>query len=122
MNQECKINIDLDKTIIDFCVENVEKKINIEEYVERIVKSIAKNEKLYFDEIAVSITSATKDEIKKINKEYREIDKATDVLSFPIFTKDELNNLKEQESEKKIKEVELGDIIICLDVVKVQAV
>ena len=92
------------------------------EYIEKIVKSVAENEELYFDEIAVSITSASKEEIKNINKEYREVDKVTDVLSFPIFTKDELNNLKKQEDEKKIKEVELGDIIICLDVVKVQAV
>lgn len=122
MSLECKINIDLDKGIIDFSKENIDEKVNIQEYIEKIVKSIAKNEELYFDEIAVSITSASKEEIKNINKEYREVDKVTDVLSFPIFTKDELNNLKKQEDEKKIKEVELGDIIICLDVVKVQAV
>lgn len=122
MSLECKINIDLDKGIIDFSKENIDEKVNIQEYIEKIVKSIAKNEELYFDEIAVSITSASKEEIKSINKEYRDVDKVTDVLSFPIFTKDELNNLKKQEDEKKIKEVELGDIIICLDVVKVQAV
>ena len=115
MSLECKINIDLDKGIIDFSKENIDEKVNIQEYIEKIVKSVAENEELYFDEIAVSITSASKEEIKNINKEYREVDKVTDVLSFPIFTKDELNNLKKQE-------VELGDIIICLDVVKVQAV
>lgn len=94
MSLECKINIDLDKGIIDFSKENIDEKVNIQEYIERIVKSVAENEELYFDEIAVSITSASKEEIKNINKEYREVDKVTDVLSFPIFTKDELNNLK----------------------------
>ena len=29
--------------------------------------------------------------IRKINKKYRKIDKATDVLSFPMFEKDELD-------------------------------
>ena len=30
------------------------------------------------------------EEIRKINKKYRKIDKATDVLSFPMFEKEEL--------------------------------
>lgn len=71
MSLECKINIDLDKGIIDFSKENIDEKVNIQGYIEKIVKSVAKNEELYFDEIAVSITSASKDEIKNINKEYR---------------------------------------------------
>ena len=66
MSLECKINIDLDKGIIDFSKENIDEKVNIQGYIEKIVKSVAKNEELYFDEIAVSITSASKDEIKNI--------------------------------------------------------
>ena len=85
-------------------------------------KNITNNEELYFDEISVSISSATKDEIKQINKKYSGIDKVTDVLSFPIFTKEELNDIIKKEDAKKIKSLELGDIIVCLDVVKVQAV
>ena len=66
MSLECKINIDLDKGIIDFSKENIDEKVNIQEYIEKIVKSVAENEELYFDEIAVSITSASKEEIKNI--------------------------------------------------------
>lgn len=118
----CKINIDLDKNITNFCKENINEKVDIENYIQEIVKNITNNEELYFDEISVSISSATKDEIKQINKKYREIDKVTDVLSFPIFTKEELKDIKKKEDAKKIKSLELGDIIVCLDVVKVQAV
>lgn len=119
--KNCNINIDLDENIIDFCKENIQSNINIDEYIQNIVQNIAKEEGIYIDEISVSISSATKEEIKEINNKYREIDKVTDVLSFPIFTKDELKDIIEKEEEKKIKMVELGDIIVCLDVVKVQA-
>ena len=117
-----KINIDLDKNITHFCKENINEKVDIENYIQEIVKNITNNEELYFDEISVSISSATKDEIKQINKKYREVDKVTDVLSFPIFTKEELKDIIKKEDAKKIKSLELGDIIVCLDVVKVQAV
>ena len=117
-----KINIDLDKNITNFCKENINEKVDIDNYIQEIVKNITNNEELYFDEISVSISSATKDEIKQINKKYRGIDKVTDVLSFPIFTKEELKDIIKKEDAKKIKSLELGDIIVCLDVVKVQAV
>ena len=37
------------------------------------------------------ITFTTPEEIRKINKKYRKIDRATDVLSFPMFEKEELD-------------------------------
>ena len=43
MSLECKINIDLDKGIIDFSKENIDEKVNIQGYIEKIVKSVAKN-------------------------------------------------------------------------------
>lgn len=119
---KCKINVDLDKNIVDFYKENIDSNKSIETYIEEIVKNIAIKEELYVDELSVSISSATKDEIKQINKKYRDIDKVTDVLSFPIFIKEELEDIKKIEDSKKIKSLELGDIIVCLDVVKVQAV
>ena len=52
-------------------------------------------------------------EIKNLNKKFRNKNKATDVLSFPFYTKKELH--KRLNSEK---EIYLGDIIINLNEIK----
>lgn len=62
--------------------------------------------------IGIHFISAS--EIRKINNKYRNIDKATDVLSFPIY-----NNIKEIKSIIS-DEIDLGDIFICPDVAKKQ--
>ena len=56
--------------------------------------------------------------IKSTNKKYRNIDKETDVLSFPMFEAGEIAYLKKNGSE--IPEV-LGDIMISTQRVKKQA-
>jgi probable rRNA maturation factor len=66
----------------------------------------------------ISVTLTTPEQIRKINKEYREIDKETDVLSFPMFEKDEIPNF--QNVELEYEEV-LGDIVISVDRVQKQA-
>ena len=55
--------------------------------------------------------------IRKLNKEYRNIDKETDVLSFPMFEKSEIPSLKNLEYEET-----LGDIVISIERVKEQAI
>ena len=120
--KELNINIDLDDQIIEYCSKKINEKVNIEKYIYTIVEAVAKEENLDFEEISVSISSASKEDIRKINKEYRDIDKITDVLSFPIFTKDELQDIISKEEDKKIKHIELGDIILCLDVVEEQSI
>ena len=54
--------------------------------------------------------------IQKLNREYRQIDKATDVLSFPMFEKDEIKSLENLEFEET-----LGDIVISIERVEEQA-
>ena len=120
--ENTRINVDLDEEIVKYCRKKIDEEINIEKYIYLIVENVAIEENLNFDEISVSISSASKENIRKINKEYRGIDKETDVLSFPIFTKDELKDIIEKEDDKKIKYIELGDIIICLDVVEYQSI
>jgi probable rRNA maturation factor len=51
-------------------------------------------------------------EIKKLNKEFREVDKETDVLSFPII---------DFNSDKILNYNTLGDIVICKKIAKSQA-
>ena len=120
--KELNINIDLDDQIIEYCSKKINEEVNIEKYIYTIVEAVAKEENLDFEEISVSISSASKEDIRKINKEYRDMDKITDVLSFPIFTKDELQDIISKEEDKKIKHIELGDIILCLDVVEEQSI
>ena len=52
-------------------------------------------------------------QIKHLNKKFRKKNKTTDVLSFPFYEKNQLNN-----KIRKEKEVYLGDIIINLSQVK----
>ena len=70
--------------------------------------------------IYVSITLTTPEHIHEINKQYRNVDRATDVLSFPIFEKEEIDEkIRTQDFEH---EDVLGDIIISIEKVKEQAV
>lgn len=112
-----KIDIDIDEKIISFVNERTNEDIEIKDTIYDIVEEVLNEQNIFVDIVDVSIQSATSEEIRKINNKYRNIDRATDVLSFPIFTMDELKNL-----DKSIKEIELGDIILCLDVIEKQSI
>lgn len=68
-------------------------------------------------ECEISISIVTNDEIQSINKEFRNIDKATDVLSFPqlSFEEGEFADVNEK------NEIILGDIVISIEKAKEQA-
>lgn len=59
--------------------------------------------------------------IRKTNKQYRGIDKETDVLSFPMFEQEEILQMLEQENNSKTAEDVLGDIMISIPKVIEQA-
>lgn len=59
-------------------------------------------------EIGVSIID--NDEIRKINSEYRGIAEETDVLSFPLYEKDQIKDIREDEHP-----VSLGDIVFSIE-------
>ena len=89
---------------------------------ERVIKSMLKHmirhEKLkniYFNVIIVDNPY-----IHKINKEYRNIDKETDVLSFPMFEREELDKLVRENETQLLQDV-MGDIIISIERVEEQA-
>ena len=63
----------------------------------------------------ISFAVVSKDEIHKMNLSYRKKDKETDVLSFPFVF------IKNIWDFRKFNEIELGEIIVCYDVVKKQA-
>ncbi|MBE6649798.1 MAG: rRNA maturation RNase YbeY [Ruminococcaceae bacterium] len=79
----------------------------------RALTKRAVNEALAFEEAEhvceVSVTFVDREEIRTLNRDYREKDSVTDVLSFPTFDADEEIFVPEGES------VPLGDVIICYD-------
>lgn len=88
------------------------------EIIYRVIAKCLEVENLQDAKLYVSFTLTTPKKIREINKEYRKIDKETDVLSFPMFTKGEILRIR-----NKVPEYEeaLGDIIISIDRVKEQA-
>ena len=74
-----------------------------------------KNKNLY-----VSIILITPENIRKYNNEYRKIDKETDVLSFPMFKTEEVEEVINN-TNAPIKDV-IGDIIISISRVQEQAI
>jgi probable rRNA maturation factor len=83
-------------------------------------------EKIIYDSLAyegfakpceVSVSIVDNEEIRQINKQFRGIDRATDVLSFPLLTFEE----GERPDFNEKNEVLLGDIIISLERAKEQA-
>ena len=99
---------------------NIEKgKEDRERIVEKVLKKCFEEEGLIDSKLIMTITFTTPEEIRKINKKYRKIDKATDVLSFPMFEKAELD--EKIKNKDFLYEDVLGDVIISIDKVKEQA-
>ena len=98
---------------------NEEENKEYEKTIEKVIHKCFAEENLLDSKLIMTITLTTPEEIRKINKQYRNIDKATDVLSFPMFEKEELD--EKIKNKDFLYEDVLGDIIISIDKVKEQA-
>lgn len=93
---------------------------------EKVVNYCIEREKFPY-EAEVNLTLTDNEGIHIINKEYREIDRPTDVLSFPMLSYDDpgdfsfLMEENEDDFNPDTGEAMLGDIIISVDKVKEQA-
>ena len=76
--------------------KNLEKNESYENTIKEVVNECFKTEKLDKTNLYISITLTEPEEIARINKQYRNIDRATDVLSFPMFEKEELDTFIKQ--------------------------
>ena len=101
---------------VDFL--GLEKNSDYLELIEQVIGQAFKEEKIDNINLYINIILTDPENIRKINKEYRNIDKATDVLSFPMFEKEEIEKMKED--GKEIEEP-LGDIVISIQRVREQA-
>ena len=72
-------------------------------------------------DVEISLSFVSLDEIHELNREYRGVDRPTDVLSFPMFESvDELEEACEA-LEEEGQAVPLGDVVICMDKIIEQA-
>ena len=90
-----------------------------ENTINKVVQECFKEEKLEKSKLIITITLTNNENIQKINKEYRNIDRATDVLSFPMFERNEL--VEKIEKNKFPCEDVLGELIISIEKVEEQA-
>ena len=86
------------------------------ETIQTVVEACFQAEQLEDKKLVLSITLTIPEEIRKLNKQYRNIDQETDVLSFPMFEKQEL-----EERKNPVVEEVLGDTIISIPRVEQQA-
>ena len=103
------------KNFVQINYNNIEENEEYNKIINTVVKKCFEEEGLDNIKIYINIILTNPEEIKRINKEYRNIDKETDVLSFPMFEKEEIQNI-----EGNIPDV-LGDIVISIEKVKEQA-
>ena len=105
---------------IEINYEEIEKKEEYNKIIKEVLKECFKEEKIDNTPLTISIILTDLDTIKNLNKQHRNIDKPTDVLSFPMFEKEELQELI-LKKEQIVPDV-LGDIVICVPKVEEQAI
>ena len=111
MNRKMKLKIDF---------ENKQTAIPITYHLKMLVRAAIEatlDYEQYGNPIEVSVTFTDDADIRKLNRQFRNIDRSTDVLSFPLF------DYSGEEEEPPVDELMgmLGDIVISLETAKRQA-
>ncbi len=101
--------------------KNITKDLEIENLIEKVIQKCFEVECISPTSLYICITLTNPENIQTLNKQYRNIDKPTDVLSFPMFEKNELQELLKNGINANMQDI-LGDIIISIPKVKEQAV
>lgn len=90
--------------------------------IQKIFEKAIEKTNGYICDVAIGVKFVSEDEIRLLNKNFRDIDKVTDVLSFPMLEIKEPQSLSEFESERDFDgTLNLGDIAICTKRAKEQA-
>lgn len=105
-------------------IENEQDEIKISNEIEEIIKTVIDASLAYencdFD-AEVSVTIVNNEAIREINRETRDIDRPTDVLSFPMLYFDENGDIIDSDYDMDGDVLVLGDIVISAERAKEQA-
>ncbi|ACM60374.1 putative rRNA maturation factor [Caldicellulosiruptor bescii] len=103
-------------------IQNQQDKVDIDQHISKIIEeSIVNTIKVFLEEenFEISVLIVDNSFIKELNRNYRNVNKETDVLSFPIF---EFKNGKLLEDIVIMEdEIPLGDIVISIEKAAQQA-
>ena len=105
--------------LIDNRQEKIAVDTKLEELVEKVVQKALEVE--VEGDYEVSISFVDNHEIQELNKQYRNKDAATDVLSFPLMEFEDTEEDYENEEEYVQEDRLLGDIVISLEKAQEQA-
>lgn len=94
----------------------IEEERDIEERIKETVKCALETENAVCD-VNLSVVVTDNENIREINKEQRNIDSPTDVLSFPGYEKDEWEEIKGMSDEIAY----IGDIVVSKEKIVEQA-
>ena len=112
-----------------FEIENVYPEVVLPDYetvIKNVIEAALDYEKCPY-EVQVYVLLTDNEEIHQINREHRQIDRPTDVLSFPMAeypAPADFSDIEERDPDAfhpETGELILGDIIISMDKVKEQA-
>ena len=101
--------------ILELNYLDIEEKEEYKELIGKVLKKCFEEENLEGKNLYVNVVLTDSNNIKKINKEHRGIDEITDVLSFPMYEKSELENIKLENEDI------LGDMVVSVEKVQEQA-
>ena len=108
----------------EIILENSQDKLPIEdgikETIERVINKTLEVEGCDFS-AQVSVTIVDADKIRSLNREMRNIDAVTDVLSFPMLEFDGNREMIADDYDLDGDNLMLGDIVICAERAKEQA-
>ena len=93
--------------------EGQELEASLMEKLNQAASAIFEAEGVDMERAEISLTLVSLEEIRELNRDYRDVDRETDVLSFRQY-----EGVEEMPEEGELC---LGDVVICLDKVKSQA-
>lgn len=92
-----------------------------DELIKSVIETCMKEENLNNLGYYVCVTLTNPNKIRELNNTYRNIDKETDVLSFPMFEKEEIDEIRKNQEKNNVIEP-LGDIVVSIERVEKQAI